>query len=110
MLLTAFPLSFAVGYVGYPPLPVVSGVVGGCGFEDSSFLGTSEGCSSPETGSLPRSKAGKRKRAPRPPPRRLKSQDNSTSAAAQQQQQQDYGEPHDDLDDDDPHLRHLIAR
>ncbi|CAG7834469.1 unnamed protein product [Allacma fusca] len=69
-------------------------------FDESSFLGTSDACSSPETGSLPRtSKLTKRKRPPRPPPRRLKTEE--------------YSLPEEDGnidDDDDPHIRHLIAR
>ncbi|XP_035705556.1 glucose transporter type 1 isoform X3 [Folsomia candida] len=71
-------------------------------FDESSFLGTSDACSSPETGSLPRSaKLTKRKRPPRPPPRRLKSEDYTL----QEEERRD----HHIEDDDDPHLRHLIA-
>lgn len=72
-------------------------------FDESSFLGTSDACSSPETGSLPRtSKLTKRKRPPRPPPRRLKSEDFTLPEEDDRNM--------DDEDDDDPHLRHLMAR
>lgn len=71
-------------------------------FDESSFLGTSDACSSPETGSLPRtSKLTKRKRPPRPPPRRLKSEDYTLPEEDNRNMEDE---------DDDPHLRHLIAR
>jgi hypothetical protein len=42
----------------------------------------------------------KRKRAPRPPPRRLKSEDYTLPEEERREIEED----------DDPHLRHLIAR